>query len=671
MPRQVRLFLLSFLLLFVELVLIRWTAAFVVYLSYFTNFVLLASFLGIGVGFLRPRPVLFRFAPAVLGLLVTLVYVFPTRLSHSGGNLLYFGARTHTGGAPIWVALPLVFVAAALALTTIASEAAAVFRTLRPLQAYRYDILGSIVGVVAFALVSLARLPPLAWGGLVAAVFLALYGRSVRALQVAGLAALLVALGLGSYAAGLTWSPYYAIKAQRDPLVPSVVHVSVNGVPHQTIEPLSKRAEQGASYYFIPYRRLRSPRLREVLVIGAGNGTDVAVALRHGARRVDAVEIDPRLLALGRELNPNRPYADSRVHAYVEDGRAFLQRTHRRYDLILFALPDSLTLIANQSSLRLESYLFTLEAMRSAREHLTDRGVFAMYNFYRKQWLVDRFARTLDDAFGHAPCVDEHWGSGAVLGPVADLTVGRAAASVACPHALWQPRGGPAPATDDHPFPYLRSRSLPGFYLAALAMILAVSLLATRSAAGPFRVMLPYLDLFFMGAAFLLLETKSVVQFALLFGTTWIVNAFVFVGVLLAVLAAIETARLLPRAPRLLLYALLLGALALAWSVLPESLLGLSFWPRLVAAIAVAFVPIFLANLIFAQRFAEVEAPTTAFGANLIGAMVGGLLEYSSLIVGYRALIPLVGILYGLALVAGRRHLRAPVRAEVGAAATS
>jgi hypothetical protein len=294
-----------------------------------------------------------------------------------------------------------------------------------------------------------------------------------------------------------------------------------------------------------------------------------------------------------------------------------------------------------------------------------------MYNFYRKQWLVDRFARTLDEAFGHPPCVDEQWGQGAVLGPVADLTVGRSAVSVVCPHRLWQPHGAPAPATDDHPFPYLRSRSLPGFYLATLALILALSVVAARSAGGPLRVMFPYLDLFFMGAAFLLLETKSVVQFALLFGTTWIVNAFVFVGVLLAVLAAIETARLFPRAPRLLLYALLLGALALAWSVPPESLLGLSFWPRLASAIALAFVPIFLANLIFAQRFAEVETPTTAFGANLIGAMVGGLLEYSSLIVGYRALIPLVGVLYGLALVAGRRHLRAPVRAEVGAAATS
>src|SRR5262249_20623322 len=157
-----------------------------------------------------------------------------------------------------------------------------------------------------------------------------------------------------------------------------------------------------------------------------------------------------------------------------------------------------------------------------------------------------------------------------------------------------------------------------------LGLILLVSLASTRAAAGPLTSMRSYLDLFFMGAAFLLLETKSVVQFALLFGTTWIVNAFVFLGVLLAVLAAIEVVRVLRLKRRYPLYALLLGSLALAWAVPARSLLQLTFGTRLAAAIALAFVPIFVANLIFAQRFRESESPTTAFGANLLGAMTGG-----------------------------------------------
>jgi hypothetical protein len=288
-----------------------------------------------------------------------------------------------------------------------------------------------------------------------------------------------------------------------------------------------------------------------------------------------------------------------------------------------------------------------------------------MYNFYRQQWLVDRFAGSLQQAFGHAPCVDELHES-AQLGPMANLTVGRSASAVRCAHT-WRPHGDvPAPATDDHPFPYLKDRTLPGFYLLTLALILALSFGSVRAAAGRIGPMRSYLDLFFMGAAFLLLETKSVVQFALLFGTTWIVNALVFVGVLLAVLLAIETAARM-RVRRLpVLYVLLFAALAVAWAVPPDDLLGLAIPARLAASFALSFAPIFLANLIFAQRFKESASSTTAFGANLVGAMVGGLLEYSSLVLGYRNLLLVIAGLYACAVFAGRKYLagRVPVPAR-------
>src|SRR5438132_1277913 len=205
MPDRVRLFLLSFLLLYVELVLIRWTAANVLYLSYFTNFVLLGSFLGIGIGFLRPRPQLFAAAPLVLGALLCFVYFAPTKISHEGGRLILFGA--HTGGVPIWVALPVVFLVTTAALMLVAGAAAEVFVRLRPLTAYRFDILGSIAGTATFALMSLLGAPPLAWGAVIAGLFLALYGRSARALQIAGIAVLVVPLGLASFRSDLVWSP--------------------------------------------------------------------------------------------------------------------------------------------------------------------------------------------------------------------------------------------------------------------------------------------------------------------------------------------------------------------------------------------------------------------------------------------------------------------------------
>ena len=131
--------------------------------------------------------------------------------------------------------------------------------------------------------------------------------------------------------------------------------------------------------------------------------------------------------------------------------------------------------------------------------------------------------------------------------------------------------------------------------------------------------MRPYVDLFFMGAAFLLLETKSVVQFALLFGTTWFVNSLVFAGILLAVLAAIEVARRAKPPRPIVMYGALLACLAVAWLIPPASLLSLSTVPRFFASVLVAFAPVFVANLIFADRFRDVGASTIAFGANLLG----------------------------------------------------
>jgi hypothetical protein len=216
-----------------------------------------------------------------------------------------------------------------------------------------------------------------------------------------------------------------------------------------------------------------------------------------------------------------------------------------------------------------------------------------------------------------------------------------------------------SPATDDRPFVYLRERGIPSRYLLALGLILMVSAVSVRSLGRRQPTLRSSLDLFFLGAAFLLLETKSVVQFALLFGTTWFVNALVFAGILGTVLLAIEVERRVRVGRPSLLFGLLFVGLVLAGTVPPESLLAMSVLPRFLAATALAFFPIFIANLIFAGRFRDAVDPTSAFGANLLGAMVGGTLEYLSLLTGYRALLVVAGAMYLLAWASGsmsRRH---------------
>lgn len=643
----------SFVMLFAELTLIRWVAAYQVHVAYFTNFVLLASFLGIGVGFLRARSTrdLSRLAPAALAVLGALVFVVRV-VKGSGGPQ---GVETIFGipAPPIWVMLPLIFGGTTFVMAVIAEAVARLFARFEPLEAYRLDILGSLAGIVAFSLLSFVRLGPALWGVVLGAGFVVLAPRVDRRRWLAA-GGVVVAFAAGSLAPRETWSPYYRVSILGEQ-ASGRIPLLVNSLPHQSVLPLDVIRRE---FYALPYTHLAGRSPGRVLIVGAGNGNDVALALAEGATSVDAVEIDPVLQGLGRELHPARPYQDARVTAHIQDGRAFLERTAERYDLILFALPDSLTLVSGQGSLRLESFLFTREAMTSVREHLAPSGVFAMYNYYRP-FVFTRYAGTMAEVFGHVPCFDPGEQTEG-LRRQAVLTIGLEAHGIRCSTPWALPAIAPEPATDDHPFPYVRARAIPRFYLIALAGILGASILVVRRASGaPLEQMRPYVDLFLMGAAFLLLETKNVVQFALLFGTTWFVNALVFAGILLSVLGAIEVARRWrPRRPWLL-PAILLTSVAVAWSVPVGALLGLAPVPRFVAGVALAFAPVFAANLLFADRFRDVGASTVAFGANLLGAMVGGVLEYGAIAVGYRNLLVGVAALYLGAIVTGRKAVTA------------
>ena len=215
----------------------------------------------------------------------------------------------------------------------------------------------------------------------------------------------------------------------------------------------------------------------------------------------------------------------------------------------------------------------------------------------------------------------------------------RAGASVADQVDQLGPIDGTTPtfATDDWPFLYLRTPGIPVYYLAALAVLLGFAVVAVALASRVTRMPLrrgfsPHF--FVLGIAFLLLETRSLVTFSLLFGTTWSVNALVFFAVLLSVLVAIGiSARFKVRRPALL-YLGLFGTLALAWLLPPEQLLIDPPALRYALAAALAFAPIFFANLVFAHSFRETDAADMAFASNLLGAMVGGALEYVALLTG-------------------------------------
>lgn len=648
---RLRLLVSSFLMLFVELVLIRWAGSNIVFLSYFSNFVLLGSFLGIGIGFLRAKGKLdlSPYAIDALAALVAFVLVFQVRTRIDQAEVPEYFRSPGQTGLPIWITLPLIFAAVALVMTFIGEQVARTFAKFEPLQAYRLDILGSLLGVVAFSVMSFLLTSPLVWGAVVVALFFVLLWPRIAWHQGVAIAVLLAALGIQSFG-DQSWSPYYRIETDN---TGGIERAWINGRPHQflaTNEELRREYPQ----YWLPYEARTSPTPpKNILVIGSGTGVDVQVALTEGVEHVDAVEIDPGIHQLGRERNPEHPYPNPGVSEYVTDGRAFLEGTDSRYDLIMVSVPDSLTLIAGNAGVRLESYLLTQEAVDAAQQHLAPGGTFVIYNFFRETFVADRLGVSLQRAFGTSPCQIILGSGGREVMFLATSDPG----SIACPSGVaWQAgTGTPAPATDDHPFPYIRGRTIPGFYLVSLGVLLMISIVAVRATSGPLTELRPYADLFFMGAAFLLLETKNVVQFALLFGATWFVNALVFGGILLTVLAAIEVASRVEYKHPTRLYLALFVSLGITLVVPAGWLLPLPYGLRLIVAVVLAFTPLFLANLVFAQRFRGVGTSTTAFGANLLGAMLGGALEYVALISGYRGLTIIAAGLYGLAWFFGRR----------------
>ncbi len=671
---ELRLVLTSATILFVELLLIRWIPANVKYVGYFSNFVLMASFLGIGLGILLGRKgvrlVLSPFAPILLG---TALLVTGAQLNVrviEGPNELFFGFQHSTSADVNVVVLPLVIVLVTALLTSLALPLGPLLRGMAPLRAYALDIFGSMLGILGFAVMSLLGWSPTVWFGVLGVLLLLLaLGVGVTAWSAVGGMSIVTVIAISTLAVGADkdlWSPYYRItgsdrEGRQVSLRPEdgdlPWFLSVDGIPHQAMVTSDEAAQSDLLrqvYDWFPGRRFD-----DTLIIGAGSGTDTSLALAKGATLVDAVEIDPQLARIGVDFHPEGVYDDPRVTLTVNDGRAFLRATDQRYDLIIFALTDSLTLVSSTGSLRLESFIFTAEAIAAARDHLADGGVFVMYNIYREPWLVTKLGQTMTDVFGHAPLVRIVAPGTAVLaaGPAVSALGGEAppGSSVDALPDVGMPT--PRAATDDWPFPYLRTPAIAPYYLVALAFLLTLAvvsiLAAARATSTPIRRFSPHF--FVLGIAFLLLETKSLVSFSLLFGTTWLVNAMSFFAILASVLLAIGVnARLRPTSP-VPFYVGLAISLSVAYVVVPDSLLLEPPELRYAVAAAVAFAPIFFANLVFTYSFRETAAADMAFASNLLGAMVGGALEYVALLSGFQALLIVVGVLYVLAFLLAKR----------------
>lgn len=660
-PRA-RIFLISFAMLFFELLCIRWIPSYVRFLSYFNNFVLFASFLGIGLGMLTARRKRFWFPPFPLLVLALVIIValnkFELRVSST--DVLYYGAGEAAGArADNYAVLPIIFGLVAACFIPLSRSFGLLFTRVQPLTSYTFDIIGSLVGIACFSVISYFVFPPLVWFILLAAIILVLSSR--RKVVFAAVTFLITLIIVTQLQIGAYWSPYYKIL-----LTPANVggyYVDVNNAGgHQAMVPWQYKEP----FYRKVYELFKGNSFQHALILGAGSGSDTATALAYGVKSITAVEIDPTIQQLGTRFNPDKPYSNPRVKAVINDGRAFLQNDTGKYDLIIYALPDSLTLTSSNTSLRLESFLLTEESIQSARSHLTSNGLIVFYNYYREDWLVQKLANMAGHAFNQQPLVSTYggWGRGAVImvGPrLNTLKPGQFGPYHQAPvinttrlHVIGEgyfPLTNAPMATDDWPFLYLREPSFATLYILALAMVAIYAIGGTLLFAP--RQTLRRFDwhMFFLGVAFMLLEVKSLTTFSLLFGSTWFVNSLVFFAILSSVLLAILVNTRFRVRHIGIWYALLFAILVLNMVLPPEALLLGNPVLRYLAASILSFAPVFLANIIFTNSFRSSDAADISFASNLLGIMIGGSLEYFSMLYGYHWLLVLVIVFYTCALI--------------------
>jgi len=659
---RIRIFLVSFTLLFFELLCIRWIPAYVRYLSYFTNFILLASFLGMGLGLLAARRATFRFPPFPLMVLLLAAVVALNRfeLNISSTDVLYFGSGTHgVARAESFILLPLIFSFVAAAFIPLGRTLGLLFTQTAPLTAYTFDILGSLAGTAAFFVIGYFALPPIYWFAVLGLLVLILSAQRQlipSAVMLIAAAAIALFLQRGTY-----WSPYY--KITLTPAIPAGYNLDVNSIGHQSMIPWRKKEP----FYRRVYELFPGASFERALILGAGSGSDTATALANGVKSVTAVEIDPVIMKLGAKFHPDQPYSDPRVRLVNADGRVFLRNTNEKFDLIIFALPDSLTLTSSITSLRLESFLFTQDSLAAARDALSPNGVLVLYNYYREPWLVEKLASMVGRVFARDSFVSTYGGQGrgavivngprlseipvGAFGPYRETTSSPADKELRVTGEGFFAATDKPPATDDWPFIYLPKKSFPALYLRGLAVILSISLAAIFLVAP--RSTLRRFDwhMFFLGVAFALLEVKALTTFALLFGSTWNVNSLVFFAILSSVLIAVLVNARFTFRRIWIFYVLLFGMLVLNLVVRPEALLLQDAIVRYVIASSLIFAPVFLANVIFSNSFRETELADVAFASNLLGIMVGGMLEYFSMLVGYHMLLVAVIAFYFLAMM--------------------
>jgi hypothetical protein len=668
---------------------IRWLATEIRIFAYFKNLPLMSAFLGLGLGFLWTNRKQDYFRSSVIALIVLstililalqlnltfMSFVDPNQFmlfgigyDSSWRNLEGLGTSVRTLSIML-----MIFALATFVFVGFGQRMGQLFQQLKPLEAYSINVGGALAGTLLFSILCWYQTSPGLWLVVIGLILLTISRKPAHfALITLGLCysfwlgPKIAELAYGNNYVKTIWSPYYRIDVVGMPAITkSSIHtphllgykLRINYDNFQELidcspENLAALPDDAKKYvqgiFDTPFHLLPEPPAK-VLSLGAGNGSDIAAALRAGATQIDAVEIDPAIVDIGKALHPEKPYASPKVHLRVMDARTFLQNTHEKYDLVLFAYVDSHAAFSAMSSLRMDNYLFTRESFRKAAECLSPKGILVVKFLSLADWLWDRQAKDVFYGTGTKPlgyCSRNGIGKTGV-GTTEDgyLLAGPAIKGKTTDYfkIYLPPRevnlDSKVPmSTDNWPFLFLAKKEVPIIYTLPISLVLFIACLSVGKYFKEGSSVALNWQMFFLGMGFLLLEVRAMADLSLLFGSTWLVNSAVITGILIVILLANWLASRLSTSNLPILGAAVLLSLAVTSLIQAGDLATLFPDTAQFIAVTVYLFPLIFASTMFAVLFRTSTSTSTALAFNLIGGLIGICLEYLSMWLGVRAL---------------------------------
>lgn len=712
-----QLIFVSSIILFLELLVIRLIGTEIRIFAYFSNLVLLATFIGLGFGMIINKKLPIAISAVALFLIVTassanyilrwpnLEFKFfsgvTELLAPLSESYIWLTTNTYSKSGIIigFFLLIILFIDIVLIFMPLGQIMGNLLgKHKKPILAYSVNIAASLAGMWVFQAFSLSRFTP--YFGVILAI-VALYFLAKD--KVEKYLILLVAIATIVFIVpknqpekfrATYWSPYQKLtlsatekdSSEKNPQ-PEGWYLEVNNVGYMALLNLSHEYRENvktelqklygnkspidqkyADSYTLPFEFKKEPD--NVLIIGAGAGNDAAGAIRRNLisgpdglkiedpeqkiPKVDAVEIDPTIVEIGQKYHHEKPYKNQNVNVIVDDGRSFMKKTDKKYDLVIMSLADSHTLSSSLSNLRLDHYLYTEESFAQIKNLLKDDGVLFLTFEVTRPWIGDRLNRGLVDVFNQEPIIFEvrsrgvfGWGGYSFVvsknpQTLKDILTNNKELDQFVTNNQRAFNTDVKPLTDNWPYLYLDKPRLPQIHTFVAIFFGSILLIARKKLLGTNKL---NWAMFFWGAAFLLFEFQNISKASLLFGVTWQTNLFMISAILVLLLFAnwtVQKKLINPKAAFLLLIASLVLQILLPLEILNS----FSLWQKIIIAGLVLNLPLYFGGMIFTDMFAKSKDKANAFGSNFLGAVFGGFAEMLSFLLGIHALLYIVVILY-------------------------